>query len=360
MRKIICYELEKIFLKRLTQAALLILLLLSLLFSFSSYRNTYAWDPVTGNEGSGRKGIEVEKTVAERYGGILTDETVQKMISEMVPKTGPDEINARYLYRNTLQCATGMRFCDANGNWNGRSVSDVFGKEEIKIGYTIGWYQTSRNLTILYILLSFIAILMAAPVFSSEYEGGVDNLILTSRYGKTKCAIAKTAAGFLAAFLVTAFLTCVNIAAEFLLYGSGGLDCSVLFLPEESLDAYIPYHLTWSAALTWQVLLAFTGILGVTGITLILSAACKNSIAAFAACSAVHVLPVIVPVTESSPLFRLLVLLPLYHLQFVSIMSVEKIAGNILYAVLAVPVTVILMGSGVIASQKIFAQHQVY
>lgn len=360
MRKIICYELEKIFLRRLTQTALLILLLLSLLLSFSSYRNTYAWDPVTGDEGSGRKGIEVEKAVAERYGGTLTDETVQKMISEMVPKTGPDEINAMYLYRNTLQYATGMRFCDANGNWNGRRVSDVFGKEEIRIGYTIGWYQTSQNLTILYVLLSFLVILMIAPVFSGEYESGVDSLILTTRCGKTKCAIAKAAAGLLAAFLVTAFITCINIAVTFLLYGGGGLDCSVLFLPEEYLDAYIPYHLTWAASFIWQVLLAFTGILGVTRVTLILSAACKNSIAAFAACAVIHVLPVIVPVAESSPLFRLLVLLPLYHLQFVSIMSVEKIVGNILYAVLAVPVAVVLMGSGVIASQKIFARHQVY
>ena len=32
------------------------------------------------------------------------------------------------------------------------------------------------------------AIIMLAPIFSGEYEG-VDNIILTSKYGKTKCAI---------------------------------------------------------------------------------------------------------------------------------------------------------------------------
>ena len=46
---------------------------------------------------------------------------------------------------------------------------------------------------------------MLAPIFSGEYEG-VDNIILTSKYGKTKCATAKVVAGILTAILTTALI----------------------------------------------------------------------------------------------------------------------------------------------------------
>ena len=50
------------------------------------------------------------------------------------------------LYQNAMQSAAFARFSDMNGNWNGLSVSDVFGDEEIKIGYTDGWLSTSQNM----------------------------------------------------------------------------------------------------------------------------------------------------------------------------------------------------------------------
>ena len=57
------------------------------------------------------------------------------------------------LYQNAMQSAAFARFSDMNGNWNGLSVSDVFGDEEIKIGYTDGWLSTSQNMV--KILLSY-------------------------------------------------------------------------------------------------------------------------------------------------------------------------------------------------------------
>ncbi|MCM1184303.1 MAG: hypothetical protein NC337_13110, partial [Roseburia sp.] len=46
-------------------------------------------------------------------------------------------------------------------------------------------------------------IIMTAPVFSGEY-GGVDDIILTSKYGKTKCAATKIIGSILTALIVTA------------------------------------------------------------------------------------------------------------------------------------------------------------
>lgn len=357
MKKLIQFEFRKIFQRRLTQAALVFVVLVSLLYSVAGYRNMYAFDGVS-REGSGRDAVEIDKAVAEKYAGLLTDEKVRQIMSDFKPRVDLHGMNAAYLYQNATQSAAFVRFSDLEGNWNGLTVSDVFGEEEIKIGYINGWLQTSGNLVRVFVVLALAIVVMTAPVFSGEY-GGVDNIILTSRYGKTKCAAAKAVAGGLAALLATAAVSALNLAIALALYGTDGLDCSILFAPSGLVEEYIPFNITCGALLGYQVLLAFTCAASVTGITLALSALCKSQAAALAASAAACLLPILLPVSETSPLFRYIALLPLYHVQFVSLMSIEQFGGGMLYAIFAVPVAVVLMGAGALLSGRIFARRQV-
>ena len=80
---------------------------------------------------------------------------------------------------------------------------------------------------------------------------------------------------------------------------------------------------------------------------------------ALVASAAVYALPLLIPVAETSTLFRLIVLLPVYHAQFISLMSVEQISGMLLYAIWAVPAALIFIAAGSILSRKVFARHQV-
>lgn len=223
---------------------------------------------------------------------------------------------------------------------------------------THGWLKTSENMVRIFIVLSLVVAIMTAPVFSGEY-GGVDNIILTSKYGKTKCATAKIIGSILAALIVTIVVSAINLIYAFILYGNGGLDCSILFAPADFVEGYIPFNITCGTLLKYQILLAFTNTISITGITLVLSAVCKNQMVALVASAAIYLFPIMLPVTETSPLFKIITLLPLYHAQFVSLMSVEQISGNVLYALMAVPVALILMGIGVFISRRIFAKHQV-
>ena len=303
MKKLIQFELRKIFSKRLTQVTLIALLLLSFLLGFSAYQNMYAFDG-KNREGTGRTAVEIDKSVAEKYEGILTDEKVQQMIAEFKPTQDLHGMNAVYLYQNSLQSALFRKFSDMNGNWNGLSVSDVFGNEEIKIGYTHGWLKTSENMVRIFIVLSLVVAIMTAPVFSGEY-GGVDNIILTSKYGKTKCATAKIIGSILAALIVTIVVSAINLIYAFILYGNGGLDCSILFAPADFVEGYIPFNITCGTLLKYQILLAFTNTISITGITLVLSAVCKNQMVALVASAAIYLFPIMLPVTETSPLFKI-------------------------------------------------------
>lgn len=357
MKKLIQFELRKIFARRLTQIAVIALLIFSLFMGFTTYRNMYAFDGIS-QEGTGQKAVEIDKSIAEKYAGMLTDEKVRQMMTDFKPTQDLHGMNAAYLYRNAMQAALFRRFSDLDGNWNGLSVSDVFGEEEIKIGYTYGWLETSQNMIRIFLVLSLVAAIMTAPVFCGEY-GGLDNIILTSKYGKTKCAAAKIIGSIIAALTVTAIVSVVNLIYAFILYGSSGLDCSILFAPEGFAERYIPFNITFATLLKYQILLAFTGTVSVTSITLVLSSLCKNQMAALVASFAIYLCPIILPVTETNPLFRMIALLPLYHAQFISLMSINQMSSGVLYALLAVPVALIMMGIGIVISRRIFAKHQV-
>lgn len=357
MKKLILFELRKVFSKRLSLIALVGILLFSVLISFSTYQNKYAFDGVNA-EGSGKTAVEIDKGIAAKYEGILTDEKVQQMMSDFAPTSDLHGLSAIYVYQNAMQSAAFSRFSDKEGNWNGLSVSDVFGNEEIKIGYVDGWLSTSRNMVRVFVALALAVIIMLAPIFSGEYEG-VDNIILTSKYGKTKCATAKVIAGIITAILTTALVAAINLLLAFVFYGTEGLDCSILFAPSDYVEAFIPFNITCGTLLKYQILLAFTCTLSVTGITLFLSAISKNQIVALVAAMAIFLFPVLLPITEVNPLFRLVGLLPIYHVLAISLLSVEQMSNGMLYAIWAIPVALLFLGVGAGISRRVFAKHQV-
>ena len=351
MKKLILFELRKVFSKRLALIALIGIILFSALLSFSTFQNKYAFDQNIG-KGTGKTAVEIDKEIAAKYEGILTDEKVQQMMSDFAPTSDLHGLSAIYVYQNAMQSAAFSRFSDKEGNWNGLSVSDVFGNEEIKIGYVDGWLSTSRNMVRVFVALALAVIIMLAPIFSGEYEG-VDNIILTSKYGKTKCATAKVVAGIITAILTTTLIAAFNLLLAFVFYGTEGLDCSILFAPSDYVEAFIPL------LLKYQILLAFTCTLSVTGITLFLSAISKNQIVALVAAMAIFLFPVLLPITEVNPLFRLVGLLPIYHVLAISLLSVEQMSNGMLYAIWAIPAALLFLGVGAGISRRVFAKHQV-
>ena len=357
MKKLIYFELRKIFSKRLSMVTLIGILLFSALLSFSTYQNKYAFDQNAG-EGSGKAAVEIDKEIAAKYEGILTDEKVQQMMSDFAPTSDLHGLSAIYVYQNAMQSAAFSRFSDEEGKWNGLSVSDVFGNEEIKIGYVDGWLSTSKNMVRFFIALALAVIIMLAPIFSGEYEG-VDNIILTSKYGKTKCATAKVVAGIITAVFTTTLVAAFNLLFAFVFYGTEGLDCSILFAPSDYVEAFIPFNITCWTLLKYQILLAFTCTLSVTGITLFLSAISKNQIVALVAAIAIFLFPVLLPITEANPLFRLVGLLPIYHVLAISLLSVEQMSNGMLYAIWAIPAALLFLGVGAGISRRVFAKHQV-
>ena len=69
MKKLILFELRKVFSKRLALIALIGIILFSALLSFSTFQNKYAFDQNIG-EGTGKTAVEIDKEIAAKYKGM--------------------------------------------------------------------------------------------------------------------------------------------------------------------------------------------------------------------------------------------------------------------------------------------------
>lgn len=361
MLTLIKFELKKIYAGWLGRLLLLGVCLLSVLLNFSGYLNMYAFDGVS-REGKGAAAVEIDKELAARYAGPLTDEKVQLMLADLAPRQDLHGLNAAYLYQNATQSALFYRFADLDGSWNGRSVAEALGLgdsgEAVKIGYVNGWLTTSQNLVRVMIALAVVVIVLLSPVFAGEYAG-VDNLILTSRHGRGLACLSKILAAALAALLTTGAVLALHLGLALFLYGAEGLDCSILFAPVDFAGFYIPFNITCGQLLSYQIVLALSGALGAAGLSLFLSALCRNRTSACIAAAALYMLPFLVPVAENSPLFKLVALLPVYQAQFVALMSVAQMDDGLLYAIWSLPLAAGCAVLGSWLAWRVFAAHQV-
>lgn len=345
MKRLLIFELVKIFKRKTVWIGIALVLFISITnFTSLSLDN-----------------INYERKIAAKYEGPLDNQKVQQMLNDFMPTQEQLEqwhgVHVAYIGMNAIQQAVHLHFANEDGTWNGKTVADVFGEQTIQVGCNSIWMDFSRSLVKNAIVLAILAILMAAPVFSAEYEG-MDNLLLTSRLGRTKCALAKTVAVFVAVLSTTVLCILGNIAAARIFFGSDGLDASVLFCGV-SYEHYLPFNMNCATMITYQSLLILCGITMLTGITLLISALSKTQVIALIISALILFLPLMFPLSEVHPLFRIAGLLPIYQFQFSSLMSVQQIHGNIYYAIWALPVSAITAALGSILTVKSWQNHQI-
>lgn len=362
MRSLIYFELRKLLQRRLVLVALLLFLLINLFLLISAVNEQYTYDPVSGQQAYNLAAIQLDKDISARYGNVLTDAAVQQMLSDFQPTaemlTRIGGIHVAYIRQNSMQTAVQYHFANADGSWNGQTVAQQFGTEPLAIGYVTGWLSFSRCFIKILLMLAALLLILLAPIFSGEYNG-MDQLLLTTRYGRSKCSLAKITAAFLLTLTLTAAVLACNLLLAHLVLGSDGLDCSILFSGISFSEQSIPYNITCRTMLRYQILLTFTAVFMLTGMVLLLSALSKTPFVTLITAAGLLVLPILLPVQETSSLYRFIALLPLYQIQFLSLMSLQQWSNGLLYAILAIPTSVFTAIVGTILANRQFSRHQV-
>lgn len=344
MKSMYLFEMKKIFRRKIVWAGILLTLLLS----------------VAGFSSMGIGDISYEQEIADKYEGILDDEKVQQMLQDFMPTKEQLEqwkIPVYAIGLNSMQQAVHRNFANDDGTWNGKTVKDVYGDQEIRVGYHAGWFDFSRNLIKVVIALAVLSVIIAAPVFAGEYNG-MDNILLTSRYGRTKCASAKILAALSAVLLILGVFLIGNLAAALILMGTKGLDSSTLFCGMYY-ENYMPFNISCGTMILYQVGLAISGVIMVVGITVFVSAVSKSEIVSLIVSALVLLCPLMLSVSETKPIFRIIGMLPIWQVQFTSLMSIGRLSGNLFYAVVAAPVSIAVMMAAAILAKRCWGRHQV-
>lgn len=342
MRMLIRFELRKIWTKRLAMAAMLMLFLLdgSILLNL------------------GERDIKGEQQEAARYAGELDDEKVQRMLEDYLPTQERLDmlrgISVGDVTFSPMQSAVHSRFADAQGRWNGKTVSQVFGTARIEVGYNAGWLRFSRQMIKLGVALLIAAMILTAPVFAGEYDG-MESLILSSRCGRTRCVLAKASAALMVTTGMTAALLAVNAAAALALYGMQGLDAGVLFCPLE-FEHYMKRSISCAQMLSWQAGLMLYGVFAATGVTLLVSALSRNVASALVLSMLALLFPVFLSCSVKTPAGQALALMPVGLIQFSELMSVGT--DTPILAMAAVPISAAVGALASCLGCRCFAKRQ--
>lgn len=258
MFRMIRFELQKIFDKAIVIGSLAALLLISFVllqaYCFNNSRTmSYLPDETTL---SGRDAILYNQSVAEKYTGNFTDETVARIVSDFAEEyprefyalTHDEGIHASlpsvYSYLSIFIPPQNYDDILREATEQGSSISPLTGyglisiadymplaNEPLQYGYNDSWelfFMSCFGPAFTVAIPALIVIIIAvSTIFSSEYSMKTDVLILTTKHGKNKQITAKLLASLIFATLVVGGVFILFGIAFGLQYGLAGWSADI-------------------------------------------------------------------------------------------------------------------------------------
>lgn len=349
MGTLIIYELEKIWRRKLVWAGMGILLFFSVLLSL-----TQGPFYVTARDGRDLHGEEARLYREERtklYAGLL-DEEKKNAILETEKYQG--EMQQEYNVPLPLYSSMEWIFGEG-GSFEGMTVDEAYTSRgiDVEIADIRNWSTLFNLASSLHWLLGIVVAVAVSGVFSEEYTRRTDALILTSKYGKSRCAWAKAAAAALFA-LGSYILLLLSYTLPFLLQnGLAGMEGGI------QLDCYnglerVPYTLNCGQA---AGLLAAGGLMGTimtAALTLLVSVWSKSAFVAVVVSCSLYLLPLIF----SNGLSQTLIALSAAGAGTVIALCEDSVLGLPFYAWIAAA-TLAWAAAAWFLTKRSFALHQV-
>lgn len=372
MRQLVKYELQKLMGKKIVWAFLAGMLLMvcamcvNWIYPNGEYVQYFRDGEFVLLEG--KEAIREAQAIAEKYAGPLTDERVQAVLrdcdmqEEDMRANGMDPARESDYVHNSLYASL-EDFREADGSWNGMTVEEMYGDlaDRLTLGYSSGW--VGMLYAVVYTLLSMGCVLtiILAPLFADEYTRGMDALILTGTFGRTKCAWAKIIAAFLVSVGLFAAVTLGMLAIYLITHGRLGWDASIQ-INELYMFAGMPYPMTCGQAVFYALLLWFTAVLVLAAMCVLISAAAGSSFVSLILSLFLFVLPLFLPWKRMGVLNLPAQFLPIRQMQLIEMFELPplQVAGvecNFMW--LAVPAALLAVAVCSVCARKMFARHQV-
>jgi len=140
--------------------------------------------------------------------------------------------------------------------------SDV--EEPFQYGYFGGWEVIISSFELLIFAILAICIVIA-PVFAGEYQAGIDAVILSGKYGKTKLTTAKIVAALIFGVLAFTLHILVAFGIPLVAFGMDGWN-----LPLQINGTTVPYPLTFLEGTLINLGVIYLILIAIIGLTLFL------------------------------------------------------------------------------------------
>ena len=356
MKRMIGFELEKIWSKKIVRLGLLLLLLFGLLSSIAGIRREYDVITPQGEELTGKEGKAYIKEKVREYAGLLNDEKKETILKR---EAAADTIPYSYLYELPLYTAMRETFMEEYGAHYGETVDEAYTKQGItvEVGYADRWTGLLNLMQQFTMILGVVILVALSGVFSEEYTRGTDALILTSRHGKKKSIHAKILASFLftTGCYVLLLLCClIPFLAD---DGWYGWDAGIQLDTQCSLSS-TPFTLNCGQAALLFFVSGLLSMLLLTAVTLFVSAVSRTAFLSVVLCAVLYFLPILV--ANLLPM-KWIMLTPL-GASMVDVIRMEKISFlglSFFFQAEILAVTGLTAGLSWIFSRRCFAKHQV-
>ena len=273
-----------------------------------------------GNNFDGWTEIRAGQAQAARYGGFLTDESFQQMVSDlqqydaagMESELGRSErtlldgwlsqlypeleeqdrglysiLMAYYVDTSQLTDFYARRdaalkdFLRSQGQWTGPEGELLRGMDAqverpFQYQWTSGWQNVLGDaLPDLGIVVALFLAIVLSPTFAGEWHSNTAPLILTTDRGWRCLALAKVFSGLAFTLELFALLAVGGVAAQLIWLGTAGWD-----MPIQTIKLLAVAPMNMLQAEIYEYAFALLGVIGYAGVVMLLSALVKSNVLA--------------------------------------------------------------------------------
>lgn len=360
MRQLLKFELQKIFIRKVNQAAITAGLLLVIVSNIALINGESLY---LGGDNSleGENAVKTQSKIENALTTELTEEFLTGFLLEYQQEIQDNPFGYDYSLiapKSNLFVLIADNYVEWNDNWDWETLRQIstengigFYERRIKkietllnADYTYGnytdaeknyWLQKAesirtpfpwgsrstwtiilRGVSILFFQCFVIAVCLA-PVFAGEFQNRTDSLLLSAKHGKSKVIYAKMIASFTFTFFYFSLCSILTVGINTAILGIDGWN-----LPIQLWSTIIPYHLNAAGACGLNLLVLFLGSFLLTAITLLLSTVCKSQMVTLAFDVLLLFGTVFVPFSKTSGLWNhILYLCPIYIMDVTNVLK---------------------------------------
>lgn len=310
MLSIIRYELEKI----MRNKTFLVLFIASLLVLMGIFQIGFNYSQLSSiNDSNREKGYsEFYKQIANKHKGDFNDEKVEEILADFIDRYQDEgDIDKRPFDLFSYDIGSVffskdediyLKMNDAIEHNEKITIDQINLKSIDEIGFktfdklfTIGSYSNWSDLYVVlgmtFILLCIIVIVICSTIYSNEVSSGINQLLLSTKYGRSKLISSKIISSILVTISGFIFIQLITLIAFYLrYYGFDGWDTSIQVNFSIQLFNF-PIYLNHLQIYFIIIIFQLFALLSIAGTTLLISSFSKSNLASVLISIGIFLLP---------------------------------------------------------------------